>query len=78
MTLIQIPPITPFLVIPVITPTPSPDIFHIISPDPEALPTPSWSMDSLYEDLPPNPPNSLIYFPTEILRPTTHPSVGIL
>jgi hypothetical protein len=28
-------------------------------------------MDSLEEDLPPNPPNSPVYLPTEILRPTT-------
>jgi hypothetical protein len=51
--------------------TPSLEILHIISPEPEALPIPPWFLDDLYEDLPPNPPNSLIYFPMEILRPTT-------
>jgi hypothetical protein len=71
MTLIQNPPITPLPVIPMITPTPSPYIVHIISPEPEALPTPPWSMYILYEYFPPNPPNSLVYFPMEILRPTT-------
>jgi hypothetical protein len=54
-----------------INPTPSPDILHIISPEPEALPTPPWFLDDLYEDLPPNPPNSPVHFPTKILRPTT-------
>jgi hypothetical protein len=54
-----------------INPTPSPEILHIISPEPEALPTPPWFLDDLYEDLPPNPPNSPVHFPMEILRPTT-------
>jgi hypothetical protein len=51
--------------------TPSLEILHIISPEPEALPIPPWFLDDLYEDLPPNPPNSPIHFPMEILRPTT-------
>jgi hypothetical protein len=55
----------------VITPTLSPDVVHIISPEPEALPTPPWFIDNLYEDFPPNPPNSLLHFPMEILCPTT-------
>jgi hypothetical protein len=71
MALIQNPPITPLLVMIVIPPTPSPYIFHIISPKPKALPTPPYLMDSLYEDFPPNPPNSLVHFPQEILHPTT-------
>jgi hypothetical protein len=54
-----------------INPTPSPEILHIISPEPEALPTPPWFLDDLYEDLPPNPPNSPVHFPMEILCPTT-------
>jgi hypothetical protein len=54
-----------------INPTPSPKILHIISPEPEALPTPPWFLDDLYKDLPPNPPNSPIHFPMKILRPTT-------
>ena len=71
MALIQNPSTTPLPVILVITPTPSLDIVNIISPEPKALPTPPWFMDSLYEDLPPNPPNSPVHFPTEILRLTT-------
>ena len=51
--------------------TPSLEILHIISPELEALPIPPWFLDDLYEDLPPNPPNSPIHFPTEILHPTT-------
>jgi hypothetical protein len=66
MALIQNPPITPLPVIQVIPPTPSPDIVHIISPEPESLPTPPWFMDRLSEDFPPNPPNSLVHFPQEI------------
>jgi hypothetical protein len=54
-----------------ITPTPSPKVIHILSPEPEALSTPPWFLDDLYEDLPLNPPNSPIHFPTKILRPTT-------
>jgi hypothetical protein len=52
-------------------PTPSLDMVHIFSPEPEALLTPPWFLDDLYEDLPPNPPNSPIHFPTKILCPTT-------
>jgi hypothetical protein len=51
--------------------TPSLEILHIISPKLEALPIPPWFLDDLYEDLPPNPPNSLVHFPMEILHPTT-------
>jgi hypothetical protein len=71
MALIQNPPNPSLPAIQVIPPTPSPDIVHILSPEPEALPTPPWFMDNLYEDFPPNPPNSLVHFPMEILRPTT-------
>jgi hypothetical protein len=53
------------------TPTPSLDVVHIFFPEHEALPTPPWFLDDLYEDFPPNPPNSPIHFPTEILRSTT-------
>ena len=56
---------------PVITPTLPPEVVHIFSPEPEALPTPPWFLDNLYEDFPPNPPNSPVHFPTEILCPTT-------
>jgi hypothetical protein len=56
---------------PVSTLTPSLDMVHIFSPEPEALPTPPWFLDDVYEESPPNPPNSPIYFPTKILRPTT-------
>jgi hypothetical protein len=71
-TLIQnlVPP-PPVLAELVITPTPSLDVVHIFSHELEALPTPPWFLDSLYEDLPQNHPNSLVHFPTEILRPTT-------
>ena len=51
--------------------TSSLEILHIISPEPEALPTPPWFLDDLSEDSPPNPPNSPIHFPTKILHPTT-------
>jgi hypothetical protein len=51
--------------------TSSLETLHIISPKPEALPIPLWLLDDLYEDLPPNPPNSPIHFPMEILHPTT-------
>jgi hypothetical protein len=47
------------------------EILHIISPEPEALPIPPWFLDDLSEDLPQNPPNSPVHFPTEILHPTT-------
>jgi hypothetical protein len=51
--------------------TSSLEILHLISPKPEALPTPSWFLDDLSEDSPPNPPNSPAHFPTEILHQTT-------
>jgi hypothetical protein len=44
---------------------------HVISPEPEALSTPSWFLDDLSEDSPPNPPNSPAHSPTDILHPTT-------
>jgi hypothetical protein len=71
MALIQNPPNPSLPMIQVIPPTPSPNIIHILSLEPEALPTPPWFMENLYEDLPPNPANSLIHFPMEILQPTT-------
>jgi hypothetical protein len=51
--------------------TSSLEILHLNSPEPEALPTPSWFLDDLSEDSPPNPPNSPAHFPMEILHPTT-------
>jgi hypothetical protein len=51
--------------------TPSLEILQIISPELEALPIPPWFLNDLYEDLPPNPPNSPIHFPIEILCPNT-------
>jgi hypothetical protein len=56
---------------PVSTLTPSLDMVHIFSPELEALPTPPWFLDDLYEELPPNSPNYPIHFPTEILHPST-------
>jgi hypothetical protein len=44
---------------------------HIISPEPEALPTPPWFLDNISEDLPHNPPNSPAHPPVETLHPTT-------
>jgi hypothetical protein len=44
---------------------------HVISPDPEALPTPPWFLNDISEDLPRNPPNSPTHFPTDTLHPTT-------
>jgi hypothetical protein len=44
---------------------------HIISPEPEALPTPPWFLDDLSEDLPRNPPNSPAHSSTETRHPTT-------
>jgi hypothetical protein len=44
---------------------------HVISPEPEALPTPPWFFDNVSEDFPRNPPNSPAHPPTEILHPTT-------
>jgi hypothetical protein len=58
MALIQNPPITSPPTMPIIPPTPSPDIVYIFSPEPEGLPTPPWFIYSLEEDLPPNPSNS--------------------
>jgi hypothetical protein len=51
------------------------DTVNITSPEPESLPIPPWFTDRLSEDIPPNPPNSLVNFPQEILPPTTvyHP-----
>jgi hypothetical protein len=51
--------------------TSSLEILHSISPEPEALPTTPYFLDDLSKDSPPNPPNSPIHFPTEILHPTT-------
>jgi hypothetical protein len=56
---------------PINTLTPSIDMVHIFPPEPKALPSPPWFLDDLYEELPLNPPNSPIHFPTNILRPTT-------
>jgi hypothetical protein len=50
--------------------SPSVDL-HIISPEPEALPTPPWFLDDVSEDLPRNPPNSLAHSSTETRHPTT-------
>jgi hypothetical protein len=44
---------------------------HIISPEPEALPTLPWSLDDISEDLPRNPPNSPTHPPAETIHPTT-------
>jgi hypothetical protein len=44
---------------------------HVISPEPEALPTPPWFLDDISEDLPRNPPNSPAHPPTKTLHPTT-------
>jgi hypothetical protein len=44
---------------------------HVISPEPEALPTPPWFLDDVSEDLPRNPPNSPAHSSTETLHPTT-------
>jgi hypothetical protein len=70
MALIQNPPTTSLPVIQVISPIPSPDTIPITSPKPESLPNPPWFMNRLSEDFPPNPPNSLIHFPQEILPST--------
>jgi hypothetical protein len=50
--------------------SPSADL-HIISPKPEALPTPPWFLDDISEDLPRNPPNSPAHSSTETRHPTT-------
>jgi hypothetical protein len=54
---------------------PSLDTVKITSFEPEALPTPPWFIDRLSKDIPPNPPNSPVHPPQEILPPTTvyHP-----
>jgi hypothetical protein len=71
MDLIQYRPnITP-PVMQVTLPIPSPDTVHINSPEPESLPIPPCFIDSLSEDFPPNPPNSSVHFPQEILPPPT-------
>jgi hypothetical protein len=70
MTLIQNPPTTPLPLMQVIPPFPSPDTVHITSPEPKSLPTPPWFMDRLSDYLPPNPPNSPVHFPQEILPAT--------
>jgi hypothetical protein len=44
---------------------------HVISPEPEALPTPPWFLDDVSADLPRNPPNSPAHSSTETLHPTT-------
>ena len=44
---------------------------HVISPKPEALPTPPWFLNDVSEDLPRNPPNSPSHSPTDTLHPTT-------
>jgi hypothetical protein len=44
---------------------------HIISPKPEALPTPPWFLDNVAEDLPHNPPNSPAHSYMETRHPTT-------
>jgi hypothetical protein len=70
ITLIQNHSTTSPHVMQVIPPIPSPDTVLITSPKPESLPTPPWFMDRMSEDVPPNPPNSLVHFPNEILPPT--------
>jgi hypothetical protein len=44
---------------------------HVISPEPEALPTPPWFLDNISEDITRNPPNSPAHSSTETLHPTT-------
>jgi hypothetical protein len=41
---------------------------QVISPEPEALPTPPWFLDDVSEDL---PPNSHAHSPMDTLHPTT-------
>jgi hypothetical protein len=48
----------------------SPYIFNVPSPKPESLPIPPRFTVRLSKDIPPNPPNSLVTFPLEILPPT--------
>jgi hypothetical protein len=56
---------------PINTLTPSIDMVQIFPLEPEALPSPPWLLDDLYEELPLNPPNYPNHFPTNILRLTT-------
>jgi hypothetical protein len=44
---------------------------HVISPELEALPTPPWFFNDVFEDLPRNPPNSPAHSPTDTLHPIT-------
>jgi hypothetical protein len=44
---------------------------HVISPEPEALPTPPWFFNDISEDSPRNPPNSPIHSFVDTLHPTT-------
>jgi hypothetical protein len=72
----QSTPIQPYMttllhVMQVTSPIPSPDTFHIFSPEPESLPIPPWFTLRLYKDVPSNPRNSLEIFPQEIFPPTT-------
>jgi hypothetical protein len=53
-----------------ITTIPSPATTHITCPEPESLPIPPWFKDRLSKDVSPNPPNSSVHFPQEILHPT--------
>jgi hypothetical protein len=47
------------------------EALHVISPEPEALPTPPWFLDDISKDSPPNPPKSPAHSPTSTLHPTT-------
>jgi hypothetical protein len=44
---------------------------HVISLEPEALPTPPWLLNDISGDLPCNPPNSPTHSPMDTLHPTT-------
>jgi hypothetical protein len=48
--------------------TSSLEALRVISPEPEALPTPPWFLDDISED---SPPNSPAHSPTDTLHPTT-------
>jgi hypothetical protein len=54
---------------PIIDITSPPEECHVISREPEALPTPPWFLNDTSEELPRNPPNSPVH--TETLHPTT-------
>jgi hypothetical protein len=54
---------------PIIDITSPPEDRHVISLEPEALPTPPWFLNDISEELPRNPPNSPVH--TETLHPTT-------